>query len=164
MHTHNVLMDEVQKDYRFGQDYRPTAVKPPRDRATFNGYLCVDGRVGTRNYIGIFITVNCAATVARSIAVYFDEERLTDYPNIDGVIPFIYAQGCGMEQTGEPIDLLRRTLKGYVQHGQYRGCVDLRAGVRTQQPGSLLSGHRARNRDDAAANPDADRGRHPRGD
>jgi arabinonate dehydratase len=123
LHTHNVLVDEVQKDYRFAQDYRPTTLLPAHERAQFMGYKRADGRVGTRNYIGIFITVNCAATVARKIAAYFDEERLAEYPNIDGVIPFIHSQGCGMEQTGEPIDLLRRTLKGYVQHPNIAGAL-----------------------------------------
>lgn len=37
MHSHNVLMDELQKDYRFGQDYRPTELLPPDQRATFMG-------------------------------------------------------------------------------------------------------------------------------
>ncbi|WP_417686652.1 UxaA family hydrolase [Roseibium sp.] len=116
MHAHNVLMDDVQKDYRFAQDYVPAAVLPAAERATFDGYARADGRVGTRNYIGIFITVNCAATVARRIAAHFTPERLADYPNVDGVIPFIHQQGCGMEMTGEPMDLLQRTLKGYITH------------------------------------------------
>ena len=96
---------------------------PPEDRATFSGIRRADGRVATRNYIGVFITVNCAATVARRIAAYFDEERLADYPNVDGVVPFIHDQGCGMEATGEPMDLLRRTLKGYNQHANMAGAL-----------------------------------------
>lgn len=123
LHTHNILVGEVQKDCRFAEDYRPTKLLPKIQRAQFKGYRRSDGRVGTRNYIGIFITVNCAATVARKIAAYFDEERLADYPNIDGVVPFIHSQGCGMEQTGEPIDLLRRTLKGYLQHPNIAGAL-----------------------------------------
>lgn len=123
LHTHNVLVDEIQKDYRFGQDYRPAQLLPQAERETFMGYRRADGRVGTRNVIGVFITVNCSATVARKIAQYFDEERLEDYPNVDGVVPFIHQQGCGMEQTGEPIDLLRRTLKGYIQHPNIAGAL-----------------------------------------
>ena len=73
MHTHNVLMDEVQKDYAFGRDYKPTEYLPPEHRATFLGIKRPDGSVATRNYIGVFITVNCSATVARKIANYFDE-------------------------------------------------------------------------------------------
>ncbi|MCB1832992.1 MAG: UxaA family hydrolase, partial [Geminicoccaceae bacterium] len=81
------------------------------------------GRIATRNYIGVFITVNCSATVARRIANYFDEERLEDWPNVDGVVPFVHEQGCGMEMTGEPMDLLRRTLSGYIRHPNLAGAV-----------------------------------------
>ncbi|MGD1877743.1 MAG: UxaA family hydrolase [Kiloniellaceae bacterium] len=123
MHSHNVLMDDFQKDYRFGQDYRPTALLPADQRATFQGIRRADGRIGTRNYIGVFITVNCSATVARRIANYFDAERLADYPNVDGVVPFVHEQGCGMEMTGEPMDLLRRTLAGYIRHPNMAGAV-----------------------------------------
>ncbi len=123
MHAHNILMDEVQKDYRFGADYRPAERLPEDRQAQFMGFHRADGRVGTRNYLGVFITVNCAATVARKVAAYFDEERLEAFPNVDGVIPFIHAQGCGMEQTGEPIDLLRRTLRGYIQHPNIAGAL-----------------------------------------
>ena len=34
-----------------------------------------DGRIATRNYIGILSTVNCSATVARGIADHFTPER-----------------------------------------------------------------------------------------
>ncbi|MDF0595925.1 UxaA family hydrolase [Psychromarinibacter halotolerans] len=123
LHTHNVLMDDFQKDYRYAQDYVAAELLPPEQRATFMGYPRADGRYGTRNMIGIFITVNCAATVARKISRYFDEERLADYPNVDGVVAFIHEQGCGMEQTGEPLDLLRRTLAGYIRHPNTAGAL-----------------------------------------
>ena len=123
LHSHNVLMDDLQKDYRFGQDYRATALLPEPERATFMGIRRPDGRVGTRNYIGIFITVNCSATVARRIAGYFDDERMAGFPNVDGVVPFVHEQGCGMEMTGEPMDLLRRTLAGYIRHPNMVGAL-----------------------------------------
>lgn len=123
LHSHNVLIDDLQKDYRFAQDYLPTELLPPEDRARFLGFHRPDGRVGTRNYIGVFITVNCSATVARKIARYFDEERLADYPNVDGVAAFIHQQGCGMEMTGEPMALLRRTLAGYIRHPNTAGAL-----------------------------------------
>lgn len=123
MHSHNVAVDAIQKDYRFGQEYRPADLLPEDQRATFMGFARKDGRVGTRNYIGIFITVNCAATVARKIAAYFDEERLSDYPNVDGVVAFVHAQGCGIEATGEPMELLHRTLAGYIRHPNIAGAL-----------------------------------------
>lgn len=123
VHTHNVVMDDFKKDYAFSKEYAPTTLLPPEERASFMGIHRSNGQVATRNYIGVFITVNCSATVARRIAAYFDEERLADYPNIDGVIPFIHDQGCGMEQSGEPMDLLRRTLAGYIRHPNMAGAL-----------------------------------------
>jgi altronate hydrolase len=83
---------------------------------TFLGIPRGPGRAGTRNYIGVFVMVNCAATVARKVAEHFDEDRLAAYPNVDGVVPFIHELGCGMEMTGEPMDLLRRTIGGMVRN------------------------------------------------
>lgn len=123
LHSHNVSFDDVPKDYRHGEDYVPTELLPPEQRGTFLGYPRADGRVGTRNYIGIFITVNCSATVARKISQYFDEERMEQWPNVDGVVAFVHQQGCGMEQSGEPMDLLRRTLAGYIRHPNTAGAL-----------------------------------------
>lgn len=123
MHSHNILFDEVVKDYALGRDYVPTELIAPAQRATFMGYKRASGQVATRNMIGIFITVNCSATVARKISQYFDEERLQDYPNVAGVVAFVHEQGCGMEMTGEPMDLLRRTLAGYIRHPNIAGAV-----------------------------------------
>ena len=39
--------------------------------ATFMGIVRPDGRVATRNYIGLLSTVNCSATVVRAIADHF---------------------------------------------------------------------------------------------
>lgn len=116
MHSHNILFDKVERDYAFSRDYKPVDLLPPGQRANFQGFKREDGRVGTRNYVGVFVVGNCGATVARKIADYFTEERLAEYPNIDGVVPFIHELGCGMEMTGEPMDLLRRTLSGYIHN------------------------------------------------
>ncbi len=59
-------MGAFERDYAFGADVKPTHyVDPP---ATFMGIVRADGRVATRNYIGILSTVNCSATVVRGIA------------------------------------------------------------------------------------------------
>ncbi len=76
MHTHNVLFGDFQRDYRFAQDYRPVELLPRQLRATFQGIVREDGRVATRNVVGIFVTVNCSTTVARKIAEHFTAERL----------------------------------------------------------------------------------------
>jgi altronate hydrolase len=128
LHSHNIRFDNVEKDYAFSRDYKPTEFLPEEKRATFMGYRRENGRVGTRNMIGIFITVNCSATVAKKVSAYFDEERLAEYPNVDGVVAFVHEQGCGMEMSGEPMDLLRRTLSGYIRHPNIGGALVLSLG------------------------------------
>ena len=92
------------------------ALLPTARRAAFDGIVRADGRVAARNYVVIAITVNCAATTARKIADHFTPERLAAYPNVDGVVALLHELGCGMEMTGEPMDLLRRTIAGTVRH------------------------------------------------
>ncbi|MBU6189350.1 MAG: UxaA family hydrolase [Betaproteobacteria bacterium] len=123
VHSHNLRFDDVQKDYAFGEAYRPTPLLAPAERARFMGIVRPDGRVATRNVIGIFITVNCSATVARKIAAHFHEERMAQWPGVDRVVAFVHDQGCGMEMTGEPMDLLRRTLAGYIRHPNIAGAL-----------------------------------------
>jgi altronate hydrolase len=123
LHSHNIRFDDVQKDYAFGERYVPTQLLEPHQRARFQGYARENGQIGTRNMIGIFITVNCSATVAKKISQHFTLERLAPYPNVDGVVAFVHEQGCGMEMTGEPMDLLRRTLAGYIRHPNIAGAV-----------------------------------------
>lgn len=107
---------------------RPVTVLPADQRATFKGYVRADGRVATRNYLGVFIVGNCAATAARRVADWFTEERLASWPNIDGVIPFIHEIGCGMEMTGEPMDLLRRTMSGSIRNPNIAGALVMALG------------------------------------
>ncbi|MFX7824976.1 UxaA family hydrolase, partial [Acinetobacter baumannii] len=84
------------------------------------GIVRPDGRVATRNYIGVLTSVNCSATAARAIADYFRRdihpEVLADYPNIDGVVALTHGQGCATDSQGEPLQILRRTLAGYATH------------------------------------------------
>ena len=138
LHSHNIVFDEVVKDYALGRDYVATEFLPPEQRATFMGYVRESGQVATRNMIGIFITVNCSATVAKKISQYFDEERLADYPNVDGVVAFVHEQGCGMEMTGEPMDLLRRTLSGYIRHPNIVGALVISLGCERNNLGKFF--------------------------
>lgn len=138
VHTANIAMAEVDKDYAFSQDYVPTELLPLQDRATFDGFVREDGRVGTRNYIGILSTVNCSSTVVHRIAEWFTPERLKAFPNIDGVAAFAHQSGCGMEMTGEPMQLLQRTLGGYATHPNFGAVVLVGLGCERNQLSDLL--------------------------
>ena len=104
----------------------PTSTKPPLE--AFQGFVRPDGRVGTRNHIGIFVVGNCGATVARKVADHFSSRRLAGFPNVDGVVPFIHELGCGMEMTGEPMNLLRRTIAGTLRNPNIAGAVVIALG------------------------------------
>jgi altronate hydrolase len=116
VHVHNVAMGDFERDYAFGADVKPVNFVDPA--ATFQGIVRADGRVATRNYVGILTSVNCSATVARMIARHF-ENRLDAYPHVDGVVALTHKSGCGMASEGEGIDILRRTMAGYARHPNF---------------------------------------------
>ena len=88
LHNHNIEFKEFDRDYAYAKHFRPVEKLPEESRATFQGYKRTDGRAGTRNFISIVSTVNCSATVVHAIADYFNDERLSKYPNVDGVAAF----------------------------------------------------------------------------
>ena len=142
LHNHNVAFQEFERDYAYGRDYQPVEKVPEAERATFEGIVRENGTVGTRNYIGILSTVNCSATVVHHIAKHFTEERLAEFPAIDGVAAFPHALGCGMEMTGEPMALLRRTLAGYVRHPNFAAVLVVGLGCERNQIGGLFEDER----------------------
>jgi altronate hydrolase len=107
--------------------------------ATFMGIHRADGRVATRNYIGVVSSVNCSAHVCRMIADHFKGDALADYPNIDGVVPIHHKTGCGMASTGEPVDLLRRVLAGYATHVNMHSTLMIGLGCEANQINDLMA-------------------------
>jgi altronate hydrolase len=142
VHSHNVAFEEFERDYAFGRDYAPVALLPEARRATFQGIVREDGRVATRNYVGVVSTVNCSATVVRRIADWFTEERLAAFPNVDGVAAFAHPLGCGMEMTGEPMALLRRTLAGYARHANLAAVLVVGLGCERNELAGLCAAER----------------------
>jgi altronate hydrolase len=117
VHEHNVTLHDFARDYRFAEGARNDELLPPELRATFQGYVRPNGKTGTRNYIGVLTSVNCSASVAKFIAEEVSRSGLLDdYPEIDGVVPFVHGTGCGMAARGEGWDVLERTQWGYATH------------------------------------------------
>ena len=124
VHEHNVGMHDFARDYHFAEGASNDEILPPEQRATFEGYVRPNGKTGTRNYIGVLTSVNCSASVAKFIAEAFNRsDLLRDYPEIDGVVPFVHGTGCGMAAYGEGFDLLRRTQWGYATHPNLGGAL-----------------------------------------
>jgi altronate hydrolase len=138
VHDHNTDFKEFDRDYAYASEFKPTALLPESERATFEGYVRANGKVGTRNFIGILSTVNCSATVVNKIAEWFTPERLAEYPNVDGVVAFSHSIGCGMEMTGEPMQLLRRTMAGYARHPNLAAALMIGLGCERNQLKGLM--------------------------
>ncbi len=137
VHTHNLVTGDFERDYSIGSDSNPTELLTPA--ATFQGIVRPNGRVATRNYVGILTTVNCSATVARRIAAHFTPAVLSAYPNVDGVVTITHGTGCGMAEHGEPADLLRRVFVGYANHPNFAGVLLLGLGCETNQIEPLIT-------------------------
>jgi altronate hydrolase len=95
VHVHNLAMGQFEREAAVGIDARATV--PVATPATFMGIVRADGRVATRNYIGVLTSVNCSATVARAIADRFRRDifpqALADFPNVDGVVALTHGAG-----------------------------------------------------------------------
>lgn len=141
VHTHNCVVADFDRDYAFGSDARPTDTLPAQERATFQGIVRPDGRVATRNYIGVLTTVNCSATVARKIADSFDDDALSAFPKVDGVSAFVHGTGCGMGMQDEGFALLQRTLWGYARHPNLAGVLLVGLGCEVNQIRFLLEAY-----------------------
>jgi altronate hydrolase len=143
VHTHNLAMTEYTRDYGFCADARPT--QPVETPATFMGIVRADGRVATRNYIGILTSVNCSATVARGIADWFRRdirpEALAACPNVDGVVALTHGGGCAVDTEGEGMAILRRTLAGYARHPNFAAVLVVGLGCEANQISGIVSSH-----------------------
>jgi altronate hydrolase len=139
VHSHNLALGEFHHDPAFGEDVRPVAYVPADQRATFQGIVRPDGRVATRNFIGILSSVNCSSTVIHRIAAHFSPEKLAAYPNVDGVVAFAQTSGCGMASPSEHFDVLRRTIAGYVRHPNLAGALIVGLGCERNQVLDLVS-------------------------
>ena len=138
VHTHNLAFEAFVRDYAIGVDVRADTRGTATEPATFLGFVRADGRVATRNYIGVVSTVNCSASVSKFVAQHFSAEVMRAYPNVDGVVPITHSVGCGMDSNGAGIDVLRRTIAGYVRHPNFAGVVIIGLGCEANQMGAMM--------------------------
>ncbi|MGV8937276.1 MAG: UxaA family hydrolase [Allorhizobium sp.] len=143
IHVHNLDMADLSLDYAFSSDVRPLA--PANSARTFMGYKRANGKVGTRNYVGILTSVNCSGSVARFIA---EAAEKTDWfaamDNVDGIVPIVHGTGCGMSGVDEGYDTLFRTLAGYARNPNFGGILLVGLGCEVMQVPDLVGKDRLR--------------------
>lgn len=141
VHVHNLSMSDFERDYAFGR-HAKDAEPAPEPAASFQGYRRPDGRVGTRNYIGVVTSVNCSATVARLIVREAEKRGIADkYPNVDGVVPIVHGAGCGIGTGNEAFYKLERAIWGHVTHPNFASVLMIGLGCETNQIPRLLEKH-----------------------
>lgn len=139
VHVQNLGMGEHAQNYDFASENGP--LQPLEQNRTFDGYHRADGRVGTRNYLGILTSVNCSGSVAKFIAEAAEKGgMLEDFPNIDGIVPITHGTGCGMSGDNEGYATLFRTLSGYAQHPNFGGILLIGLGCEVMQVSALVDG------------------------
>lgn len=123
----------------------------PGDRQSSSGKGCSsgylygdpqkDGRVATRNYIGVLSSVNCSATVVRAIEDHFRTRGLSDYPNVDGIVALPQSFGCAFGSDSEMMKVMRRTMAGYATHANFAGIVIVGLGCESFQIKDMMNAH-----------------------
>jgi len=136
VHVHNVGMAASSHGHAAGAGFQAT--ERVAEPLTFDGFVRLDGRVGTRNYLGVIASVNCSATVCRHIADTFRGPALEACPQVDGVVAITHGSGCGMGGNGEGLELLQRTLRGYANHPNFAGVLVIGLGCEVNQIAPLI--------------------------
>lgn len=136
VHVQNLGMDAGADAHELATVHT-TLPAPAGPVRTFQGYRRADGKVGTRNYVGILTSVNCSASTARMIA-----DRVTpllaQYPHVDGVMALTHQSGCGMIPASTGGGVLQRTLHGYAAHPNFGGLLVLGLGCEMIQVQSIV--------------------------
>jgi altronate hydrolase len=131
VHSHNLVFENGRLSA--DAEMHPMMASAADKARTFMGYRRGDGRAATRNFIGIIASVNCSTTVCRAIADEANRTLLPEYPGIDGFVPIVHDQGCGMSSTGDGMKNLHRTLAGYARHVNFGGVLMVGLGCEVNQ-------------------------------
>ena len=138
VHSHNLTDRHVVSADVSGVS--PPADLPKLDRE-FLGYHRPDGRVGTRNYVGLISTVNCSASVCHHVLKRFGADRMQQWANVDGVFAATHTTGCAMQYDGLKHQMLGRVLAGYHDHPNVGGCLVVGLGCEQTTAGYLSGKH-----------------------
>ena len=139
VHVHNLAMpDDATARVRGDRADAGLLRLPDELRRTFQGIRRPDGRVATRNFVGVLTTVNCSATVARKVA-RLTEDDCEDVDGVDGVVALTHGTGCGMAARGEGWEVLQRTLTGYARHPNIGGLVVVGLGCEVNAVSGLMA-------------------------
>ena len=118
VHSHNLVFSEFERTYESGD--KESKILKQSDNFYFDGFKRKDGKVGTRNYIGLLSTVNCSATVVKKISDSVNNNpALKQFKNIDGAVCLKHSSGCGMNNEGYGMKVFNQTIEGFKKHPNF---------------------------------------------
>lgn len=129
VHIHNLSYPGSLADPKITVTRRADPVQ--KEVPTFLGFRRADGRVGTRNYVGVLTTVNCSARVAKLIAGHFQGPQAQG--KVDGVVALTHSSGCSVSDGSPSMDMLRRTIAGYARNPNFAGVLIVGLGCEDNQ-------------------------------
>ncbi len=117
----------------------PAPAWAPLEGHSFDGYVNVDGSVGTRNLLAITTTVQCVAGVVDIAADRIRRELLPEFPHVDGVVALEHSYGCGVAIDAPGAEIPIRTLRHISLNPNFGGEVlVVSLGCEKLQPDRLL--------------------------
>ncbi|MCX8227531.1 MAG: UxaA family hydrolase, partial [Sulfitobacter sp.] len=142
VHVHNVAMAQFRRSQTYGSKAQETKFVPMLERATFQGYRRADGKVGTRNYVGIITSVNCSASAAKHLAREAERSGLLDqFPGVDGIVPIVHGAGCCIGTDDEAFRKLQSAIWGYATHPNFASVLMLGLGCEANQIPLMLEAY-----------------------
>ena len=113
--------------------------QPPLEGYRFEGFRNPDGSVGTKNVLGISMSVQCVAGVMDFAIERIKKDLLPRYPNVDDVIAIDHAYGCGVAINAPEAVVPIRTLQNIARNPNLGGEVMVVGlGCEKLQPERLL--------------------------
>jgi len=112
---------------------------PPLTGYTFKGFRNQDGRIGTKNILGITTTVQCVAPTVDYAVRRIRSEILPRYPAVDDVVAITHTYGCGVAIDAPGAAVPIRTLRNIGQHPNFGGApMIVSLGCEKLQPARLF--------------------------
>lgn len=113
------------------------------ERRTWLGYDNGPGLpAGSRNILGITMSVQCVAGVVRNAVDIIKRTLLPKYPNVDDVVPVTHPYGCGVAIAADEAFIPIRGVRNLIHHPNFGGqilCVGL--GCEKLQMDMILEPH-----------------------
>ncbi len=117
----------------------PGTLSTPLEGFTFEGYVNDDGRVGTKNILGISTTVQCVSATVEYAVKKIRAELLPKYPNVDDVIAITHLYGCGVAIDAPGAEIPIRTLRNLSLNPNLGGApLVVSLGCEKLQPAQML--------------------------